>query len=829
MRIINPFSLFRFDLRDVWHLLCICGCLVSMQAATANLHAADLDQKVVTPAPGSIVLRNVTTSGLNSIPIAMTWDVHGQIWLLEREGFDPKATTRLLVLSDADGNANRFETRVFAEHLPSASGFEVDAQNVWLAAPPGFYSIPIGTDGRAGPLNVLFDGFGTSARPASLTDFHWGWDGWLYALLDSHDRCQVLAKGSAPGGADLHPFNPGVLRFHPRRKEWEAFSEGPLHPRGLAKASQGDWVVTSGSRESLGSVVHGGRYLPATFYPRPTTPSAMFLSWTEIPQLDRFTAGPVLSMTLEEKQSLGWESASSAVWVWATNGLWSKRVAFSASAYSDSPKLGQGLQEVGALLRSPHALSRGPDLAIWVRHGTELTRVLTLPSQESVLAAHYSQALKLSHEGDRQCLQALTHSNAWIRWTAFRLLSQQPKAEWASDLIPMVASKSHQLGSEEALWLLFQMTTSDTTWLQAALRSGDFNLRIGAVKVLAERNGPSPESWAVLRSMLLNADERVLRGLALTARRWVLGGRMLEIKISPRETLAGVSQTLEELIQATAADRDHVASAALWDILDLYLPQAPLDVLEFLRKVGDRGAPLSHEFMTRSVERIFAIRSWSVVDQTLDFLAKIADESPRLCAAGLEGMMQGQRDSKIWTTHHGLRQLLSKLSQNPDRDLARSAQQVDAYCGNLSAQTAILSTIADSQAPEVERIRAVRFARLVPSDAGRRALFGVVSNEPSSNLRMASIEALGWIGTADDGGRLAKLTPRLPIELRAQALERLSTRSDWMPALLEELEQHRVQASELSEAAVHRLKEHPNPRLRARAMAALSESEKKSR
>ena len=64
--------------------------------------------------------------------------------------------------------------------------------------------------------------------------------------------------------------------------------------------------------------------------------------------------------------------------------------------------------------------------------------------------------------------------------------------------------------------------------------------------------------------------------------------------------------------------------------------------------------PLSGDLLSRSIRYNFGTHDPKLVDMSLRFLLELADQSPTLCTQGLEGMMLGQKGSKMWSGHKGV-------------------------------------------------------------------------------------------------------------------------------------------------------------------------------
>ncbi len=185
--------------------------------------------------------------------------------------------------------------------------------------------------------------------------------------------------------------------------------------------------------------------------------------------------------------------------------------------------------------------------------------------------------------------------------------------------------------------------------------------------------------------------------------------------------------------------------------------------------------------------------------------------------------MLGQKGSKMWSGHKGVKRLLTHLAESGNQELSRSAEQVDALCGNPRAQAVILSRITDPQFSEGERLKSILFTRVLPSDAARSALLDVMSATNSSALSFPALSALEEVGRPESAVELIHRWNTLSDTLKPAVIESLTSRVDWAAALVSGLESRKVSATELSETALALLRIHSNPALQARLKLALQQ------
>jgi putative membrane-bound dehydrogenase-like protein len=199
-------------------------------------------------------------------PIAMCFDSRGRLWVAEcmsypnwhtntKEGKD-----RILIFEDTDNDGVFDKRTVFADKLANVTALQVGFGGVFVGATPYLLFIPDknGDDIPDGPPEILLDGFDIKAGHTVMNSLTWGPDGWLYG----NHGIQATVKLGKPGTpADKRAvLNCGVWRYHPIRKEVEAFAHGTTNPWGLDFDETGQMFITNCVIGHLWHVVPGAHF-----------------------------------------------------------------------------------------------------------------------------------------------------------------------------------------------------------------------------------------------------------------------------------------------------------------------------------------------------------------------------------------------------------------------------------------------------------------------------------------------------------------------------------------------------------------------------------------
>lgn len=182
-------------------------------------------------------------------PMAFTFDGRGRLWVVEGHCYPEKRPNgqgidRILVFANEDGDGS-FESRtVFYEGLNLVSALEVGHGGVWVGAAPELLFIP-DADGDLvpdGPPQVLLDGFGYADTHETLNNFCWGPDGWLYGNQGVFNQSRIGAPGCP--AEERRYLAAGVFRYHPVRHVFEVFAHGGSNQWGLDFDQHGQLFMT---------------------------------------------------------------------------------------------------------------------------------------------------------------------------------------------------------------------------------------------------------------------------------------------------------------------------------------------------------------------------------------------------------------------------------------------------------------------------------------------------------------------------------------------------------------------------------------------------------
>lgn len=202
-------------------------------------------------------------------PIAMTWDLHGRMWVAENytyaergKRFDLNLRDRVVIFEDTDRDGKADKRTVFADDLQMLTSVEVQPGGVWLMCPPQLLFVPDRDDDLVpdGKPEVVLDGF--TVAKSNYHNFanglRWGPDGWLYGRCGGSCPGEVGAPGTPK--AERVPLRGGIWRYHPTRKFFEVIVHGTTNPWGHDWDEHGEGFFINTVNGHLWHIIPGGHF-----------------------------------------------------------------------------------------------------------------------------------------------------------------------------------------------------------------------------------------------------------------------------------------------------------------------------------------------------------------------------------------------------------------------------------------------------------------------------------------------------------------------------------------------------------------------------------------
>lgn len=506
-------------------------------------------------------------------PIQMNFDPAGRLWVASSEVYPhikpgQKATDKIIVLEDADGDGRAEKTTVFADGLLIPTGVEPGDGGAYVGNSTELLHLAdTDGDGRADRRRIMLSGFGTEDTHHLVHTLRWGLDGQLYfnQSIYIHSHIETPYGVRRLGGGGIWQFRPETMRL-------EVFARGWVNAWGHDFDRWGQSFVTDGA---------GGEGINYAF------PGATFVA---TPRAQRILPG--LNPGSPKYCGLEIVSGRHLPDAWQGNLITCDFRAHRVCRFIVSEDAaGYASREQSELIKTTHVAFRpidvkmGPDGAIYIadwynpiiQHG-EVDfrderrdhvhgRIWRVTAKGRPLV----NRPKLVGAETSELLDALKLPEAWTRTQAKRALKERGAgvlgelASWVGRL------KTHDPHFEhdrlEALWIYQALDAPQADLLRAVLGSSEARARAAGVRVLGAWHDRLPDSLELLKRAVSDEHPRV---------------RLEAVRAL---SLLGTSAAAETALAALERPLDGNLDFAVWlttrDLEHVWLPQVRAGKFDF--------------------------------------------------------------------------------------------------------------------------------------------------------------------------------------------------------------------------------------------------------
>lgn len=767
-------------------------------------------------------------------PLSVKWDARGRIWVAEfiqypepagltmvsRDAFlrsvydkvpappphHDRGLDRISFHEDVDGDGIVEKHGVFVDGLSLVSSFAFDAVGLWVLQPPYllFYPDADRNDQPDGDPVVHLEGFGIEDSHSIANNLRWGPDGWLYAAQGS----TVSSRVRRPGATTPPVMSTGqcIWRYHPPTGRYEIFAEGGGNAFGVEFDASGRLLSGHNGGDTRGFHYVQGGFSRKGFekHGELSNPFAFgFFEPISHHSAPRFTH----ALAVNDAPMLGETYAGSLFGVAPLQG----QVVRSAIRPDRSSLATQDLDIPLACDDSwfrPVDIQLGPDGALYICDFYE---------QRIDHASHYQGRIdrdrgrvwrlaaagvpparlpNLARDDGAALVERLSDPNRWIRQTALLELAHRQPAG-ARDRVarllfgPTPGPASFPL---DLAWALIRLgAPSEEEWI-ALLGHSDPWVRAWAVRLACDDSRVPPSLLARLETAANREDDpRVRSQLAASARR-----------LPPHQSLPLIAAFLARDPEATPADGDdiHIPLMVWWAVERLLSADRPATLA---RLGGEDGilwhSQLGREVLQSRVARRLALGSRADQLAAAGLVDAAPDETHR--ARLLEGCEQAFAGRSLSAVPA---ELLAAISRSGGGSRALRLRLADE-----ATVADALSVVGSASAKPEDRLADLAILGETLAPAAEKVFLAVAATPGDDRVRAAALAALeGWSDPAIATAAI-DLLPVAPPAVAAAALDLLAGRPAWTIALLEAIDDGRVDSSSVPEAVVRRIRLHREP------------------
>jgi putative membrane-bound dehydrogenase-like protein len=764
-------------------------------------------------------------------PVALDFDEDGRLYVVEYPEFNQSASKqlqgrgRVRLLEDTRGNGVYDKSTIFLDNLDSPTAVCCYDGGVFVGAVPNIlYAKDTDGDGKADIRRVVFTGFARDVGgEAMLNSFRWSFDNRIH-VQTSYSGSAVRHAGKKD--ARPVPVRGQVFLFDPRTEAYEVASGGGQH--GLSIDDWGRTFVCTNS-EPVELIMYDGRHLARNPYleapaaalriaPGGYTSKVFRISPNEPWRVVRTrlrTTGVEAPHPTEGDQPSGYFTAASGITVYRGDtwpaeyrgNVFVGEVANNLIYRARLEPNGVGLRAVRAepdveFLAStdiwfrPVQMANGPDGAL---HVLDMYRNLiqAAPSIPPAILKHLDvsggfdkgRLYRIVHESFKrsrpprlgkattaELVALLEHANGWHRDTASRLLYQRQDRAAVAPLKKLAATSKSPLGRMHALYALDGLKALDVATLLCGLRDPDARVREHALR-LAEPFASASEIRAQFARMTDDPDLRVRYQLAFS--------------------LGAVQGEMPSRALAALARRDGGDPWCRLAILSSVNGRAG-EVFRLL--IEDR------DFRASSPGRVLLGPLATLIGST---------NHKKEMAALVQGLNTLPESEKAL-----LRDLVRSLvAKRPASDRNSLAVAIGGKAGAVLAELLrdALKTAPAEKRPVAERVAAIRMLGLASFSEIKDLSPRLLNVRQPQAVQAAAVETLAHFDQQAVPGLLLEAWPGFSPPLRARAIEAFFSRSAWVAAFLDAVEQGKINRGDVDPARIQALQTHADPWLRARA------------
>lgn len=772
--------------------------------------------------PGDFEISLVIAEPEIAKPIYMDWDPRGRLWLALTPQYPEKAATTKTEPRDAIVVVENGKAKTWYSGLDLVTSFVFFKDGVIVSqAPEILWLRDKDGDGKAETREVLFSGFGFGDTHAVMSNFHWGFDGWIYAT-QGYSGGATKARGRE--GKDFGRIGNGLFRFKPDGSEIEMVVSYGSNTWGLDFGWDYELFFTMANGSHLRHVIVPDRILARgkigktegwkdiTDHKKSVqTLKHGFNPYLQIDNVNGFTAaagGLIYGGGAWPKEY----DYTHFVTECTINLIHQDLVTPEGVTYKAvKPKEEEFVASTDLWFR-PIDVRTGPDGAMYVadfynqavvhndtrgpKHGPhnaairpdrdhEHGRVWRLQHK----SAKSFGAIALDKAPAADLVKVLEHPNNWRRETAHRLLLESGAG--VAELLTLLHTTSIPWAKVHALWLLHMMGKLSEADLAAAFKDGEAGIRRNAARIAGlAAIPPAPALVAALE----DSDPRV-RLEALVA----LGSAPLSPEAA--RAIAKVYPKLEDNWSRSVALGTAASSPGVFMTADAGSMAADLAEIVGAKQDGEGAARI--------------------------IMAVAGSPDNAFKQAVLARLAKGLKPETVPAVTPELQKALQSLLASGDPQVSGAALPFasrwlkDAAVAAVteSAAAALVEVVADRRKPDAERLQALTTALSVAAVRSRAVAAGakLLDSSSSADLQRGAVEALGSSGDPAAGPLLVTAYGRLTAASRETAFGHILKSVEAVRHLLKEVEAERFKIGDLGPNDLFRLRNHPDKETAAAA------------
>jgi uncharacterized protein len=770
------------------------------------------------------------------------WKDHGGL-IPEAGRQERPARDRISILIDSNGDGIADKKDIFYEGLDLVTSFVFHRDGVIVSqAPDILWLRDTDKDGKADKVETLYTGLGTSDTHAVINNLRWGFDGWIYA---THGYSAGRVRN--PAGKEFGVIGSGVVRFKPDGSAFEQYCSKGGNTWGLDITSDNEVLFTQPTSNDLlnhtvvpewvlarGKVGNTPAY-KAVIHDRRSNPVIKHenLAYVQIDLVGKFTAAAGCAIyeggTWPSEWNYNYFTTEPTINLAHHEVVKPDGVTFTASMTREAEFIGGRDKWF-----RPIEMRIGPDGALYMvdfYNQAVIHNDTRGPKHNAVNAAvrpdrdhYFSRIWRINHKQAKpatvpnlakaspaELVAALEHPNRPVRFTAHRLLNENPTPE----VIGLLKTPPKALEPApwlHRLWLMANAGQLPAMILNAAVAHERPEIRKNAMRIVSSGAAAGGDVKQAILKKLDDQDPRVQLE-AIVA----LGSLPVDdatakalVKIYPtlsnnwmESAVAGVaSKNPQPFIAAALAAENPETYRTFVNVLTAQAAQkaesdpdrAALVVIAAAEAPANADALKVSIFdsLAKSLRTSVTPR-WTEPLRTA-FQTALKSGNPSVPASALPLIARWDKGGSMANDVKGLlQQSLTKLNDTAQPDEQRA---------QIAASLLGVRQLNDEIVPSVTKI---------------------VGSSASPDLQKRVAESLGSTAEPAVGAGLATAFGNLAPEVQETVFAQIIKRGDWSLALVDALKSGKVTLASLNPNSVHRLRTHADATVSKRANEVIDE------
>ncbi|MHC4996893.1 MAG: DUF7133 domain-containing protein, partial [Planctomycetota bacterium] len=443
----------------------------------------------------------------------------------------------------------------------------------------------------------------------------------------------------------------------------------------------------------------------------------------------------------------------------------------------------------------PVAITVGPDGAIYVcdfyeqfiAHGQHYQGQID-PTSGRIYRVRAKDAgplapFNLATESSTELIQLFGHPNRWFRQTARRVLIDRHRPEDIAPLKRELAGPNADLALE-ALWTLHGLKAIDADAVSTVRNSQNATLQSWLARLIGE-DVAQAESFANSLSSSTGSAEADLR-LAAASRNLPLDAALT---------------TLKNIVNQEAYASDTMLPLVAWWAFEARVEEAPQAVIDALLAVSN--APLVQNHLLPNLMRRFAATG---ARQDLIYCAQLLDRVPtaqhrKALMGGFDLAMAGKTSV---TLPDRFVEVMSKHGVG-------GSIMLNVRRGDVDAVNEALKLIANPKAKPIERLQLIATFGQVDQPRAIPVLLKIATSKQDAQARKAALAALMRYDDPSIAPAVLRGFGAMSEEIRAAALNLLTSRASGSLALLGAYDAGRIDPIAIGQPVIDKLRLHNSP------------------